>query len=65
MKKLLIAITILASLGAYTALIQNTVDNRWIMARIDEELKGDPNIQTKRQTLHSQFKRQFAIPEKL
>lgn len=65
MKRLSIAIVFVLSIGLTATLTKNTVDNRWIMARIDEELGTDPLAPTKRIKHFNELKRHFAIPERL
>lgn len=64
MKHLILATVFAIVLGLTIQLTKNTTDNRWIMARIDEELGPNPDP-VKRQQYFELFKRRFAIPEKL
>lgn len=65
MKNLIFASILIASVSLTANITKNTIDNRWIMARIDEELKGQPNAKERRQELFKHLKRRFAMPEKL
>lgn len=65
MKRLIIAIIFVSSIGLTAILTKNTTDNTWIMARIDEELGGDPQAPVKRLKYFNEFKRRFAVPVKL